>query len=71
MAERLVEALRSRKIKAVREAIKADPKAARGARAVVEAGRLAFQGALELLHRNGADLNAIWRGYRALHSLLQ
>jgi ankyrin repeat protein len=71
LAERLIEALRSRKIKAVREAIKADPKAARGARPVVEAGRLAFRAALELLHRNGADLNAIWRGYRALHSLLQ
>ena len=71
MADRLIEALRSRKIKAVQEAIKADPKAARGARPVVEAGRLAFRAALELLHRNDADLNAIFRGYRALHSLLQ
>jgi hypothetical protein len=71
VAERLIEALRSRNIKAVREAIRADPKAVCGARPVVEAGRLAFRAALELLHRNGADLNAIWRGYRALHSLLQ
>jgi hypothetical protein len=71
VADRLIDALRSRNIKAVRDAIKADPKAARGARAVVEAGRLAFHAALELVHRSGADLNAIWRGYRALHSLLQ
>lgn len=40
-------------------------------RAVVEAARLAFTKALALLHKNGADLNGSWRGYRPLHALLQ
>jgi hypothetical protein len=35
------------------------------------AGRLAFQGALELLVKPGADLNAPFRNYRPLHALLQ
>ena len=32
---------------------------------------MAFQPAIALLHQNGADLNATWRGYRPLHALLQ
>src|SRR5947209_5783663 len=71
MPDKLIEALRSGKLAAVRVIVKQDPKAARRARPIVEAGRLAFQPALALLHRNGGDLNAIFRGYRALHSLLQ
>lgn len=71
MADALIEALRSGKLSAVRAAIRADPEKARHARNVAEAGRLAFQKAFELLHKNGADLNAIWRGYRPLHALLQ
>jgi ankyrin repeat protein len=71
MADVLIEALRSGKLSAVRAAIKAAPEKARHARNVVEAGRRAFQKAFELLQKNGADLNAIWRGYRPLHALLQ
>ena len=67
----IIQALRSGKLAGVRAAIQADPERARSPRAVVEAGRLAFQKAFDLLVRNGADLNAIWRGYRPLHSLLQ
>src|SRR4051794_39081961 len=67
----LIAALRTRDLKAVRAAIAADPKAARGARAIVEAGRLAFQPALALLVKAGADLNATFRNYRPLHALLQ
>jgi ankyrin repeat protein len=67
----LIEALRRGKVASVRAALRADPDAARRPRPAVEAGRLAFQKALELLHRNGADLNASWRGYRPLHALLQ
>jgi len=67
----LIEALRAGKVTRVRAAIKSDPKAARHARVMVEAARLAFQPAAALLHRAGADLNAIWRGYRPLHALLQ
>jgi ankyrin repeat protein len=32
---------------------------------------MGFQAALELLHRNGADLNGIYRNYRPLHNLIQ
>ena len=71
MADAMIEGLRSGKLAGVRAAIQADPKGARNARAIVEAGRLAFQKAIELLHRNGADLNAASRGYRPLHALLQ
>src|SRR5690242_3674835 len=71
MADPLIEALRSGKLAGVRAAIKADPARARRPRVVVEAGRLAFQQALELLEYHGADLNASHRGYRPLHSLLQ
>lgn len=69
--DELIEALRAGKLAAVRAAIEADPKKALSSRPVVVAGRRAFQKALDLLHRNGADLNGIWRGYRALHALLQ
>ena len=58
-------------MKAVRAAIAADPKAARSARAVGEAGRLAWREAFELLVAAGADLNAPYRNYRPLHALLQ
>src|SRR2546421_3368741 len=67
----LIEAIRSGDLKAVRAAIAADPKGARGARAVGAAGGRAFQGALELLVKAGADLNAAFRNYRPLHALLQ
>lgn len=39
--------------------------------AVVEAGRLADLASLKRLHAAGADLNASWRQYRALHALIQ
>jgi ankyrin repeat protein len=41
------------------------------ARAVVGAAQRADREALAALHAQGADLNAIWRGYRALHALIQ
>ncbi len=41
------------------------------ARAVVDAGRRADRKALAALLAKGADLNAVWRGYRALHALIQ
>jgi ankyrin repeat protein len=37
----------------------------------VEAARIASQPGLELLFQCGADLNAVWRGYRPLHALIQ
>ncbi|HYW45938.1 MAG TPA: ankyrin repeat domain-containing protein [Bryobacteraceae bacterium] len=71
MADALIGALRARKLSAVRAAVKAKPEAARHPRAILEASRLAFQQALELFHRNGADMNAAWRNYRPLHALMQ
>lgn len=41
------------------------------ARAVVEAGRLVWIQGLELLVEHGADLDASYRNYRALHALIQ
>jgi len=41
------------------------------ARAVVDAARRADRKALAALLAQGADLNGAWRGYRALHALLQ
>jgi hypothetical protein len=67
----LIQALRAGKLAGVRAAVKADPQEAKRPRAMVEAGRLAFQAAMGLLHRNGSDLNATLRGYRPLHALLQ
>jgi ankyrin repeat protein len=69
----LIEALRSGKLSAVRAAIAVPAGQASGLpnRAVVIAAGRAFTKALALLRKNGADLNGSWRGYRALHALLQ
>lgn len=67
----LVDAIKSRDIAAVRAAIKADPKSVKAPRAVLAAGGGAFQAALVLLKKHGADLNASFKGYRALHAIIQ
>ncbi|HXM41248.1 MAG TPA: ankyrin repeat domain-containing protein [Bryobacteraceae bacterium] len=64
-------ALREGNLEALRAAIAADPELARQPRLVVAAGGRAMQPALALLKKAGADLNASWRNYRALHALLQ
>ncbi len=71
MADELIDALRSGDVARVRLAIERNPQAARHARAIGEAAGLAFQAALELLVKHGADLNGTWRGYRPLHNLIQ
>jgi ankyrin repeat protein len=68
---KLIEAIRARDLPALRRAIAADPKGARGARAVGTAGGHAFREGLELLVNAGADLNAAYRNYRPLHALIQ
>src|SRR5690349_7984899 len=40
-------------------------------RAIMEAGRLAWKPGLALLVKHGADLNASYRNYRAIHALIQ
>src|SRR5580704_13863582 len=67
----LIEALRARDLAAARAAIKADPKSALNPRAAGTAAGHAFQPGLALLKKRGADLNAVWRGYRPLHNLIQ
>ena len=67
----LVECLRSRNLTAVKAFLRADPEAARSAQVVGEAARLGWKNALELLIKYGADLNAGFRNYRPLHSVIQ
>lgn len=67
----VIDALRSGSLALLKAALDKDPKGALAPRLVVEAGRLGWKNALALLKRHGADLNARWRGYRALHSLIQ
>jgi ankyrin repeat protein len=71
MPNELIEALRSGDLARVRKAIQSDPKEACRPNALCEAAGLAFQPALALLVKHGADLNAAWRGYRPLHNLIQ
>jgi ankyrin repeat protein len=71
MPDALGEALKSGHPEALRQALATGPKPASLARAVVSAGGRALQEALEILQHNGANLNAVWRGYRPLHALLQ
>jgi ankyrin repeat protein len=68
---KIAECLRKGDLAELKAFIKANPTSARDSKAVVEAGRLGWKEALELLKRNGADLNASTRNYRALHSLIQ
>lgn len=70
MAEGVV-AIRSKDIGALERLLDADPALARKAQLVVDAGGAANRAPLELLASRGADLNARWRGYRALHALIQ
>jgi len=67
----LLQALRTRHMTAVRAALKTDPEAAKNPRAIGQAAGAAFLAGLQLLHKNGADLNAVWRNYRPLHNLMQ
>lgn len=71
MADRLIDAIRTRKLAEVRAAVPVGQASGLSNRTVVEAPRLAFTKALALLHKSGADLNGTWRGYHPLHALLQ
>lgn len=67
----VIDALRSGSLALLEPALKKAPKSPQLPRAVVEAGRQGWKEALMVLKRHGADLNAKWRGYGALHSLIQ
>lgn len=70
-SRKLIEALRDGDLADVKVLVKRDPEVARSPQVIVEAGRLGWVEALELLVKTGSDPNAAWRGYRALHALIQ
>jgi len=70
-SRKLIEALRAGDLTDVKVLVRRNPDAARSPQVITEAGRLGWKEAIEVLLKNGADLNAISRGYRALHSLIQ
>ena len=57
MADELIDAIRGGKLAAARAAVKAGPEAARQPKYMVAAGRLGSLPIIQLLHRNGSDLN--------------
>ena len=67
----IVDALKSGSLPLLKAAVEKDAKGAHSARPVVTAGRIGWKEALAVLKAHGADLNGKWRGYRALHSLIQ
>lgn len=69
--KKLMAALRAGDLTDVKALVRRDPEAARSSQVIVEAGRLGWKEALDLLLKNGADPNAMSRGYRPLHSLIQ
>jgi ankyrin repeat protein len=71
MADELIDAIRGAKLAAVRAAVKADPEAARHPKYMVAAGRLGSLPIIQLLHRNGSDLNASYKKYSALSNVIQ
>lgn len=68
---KLIEALRAGDLTDLKVLVRRDPDAARSPQVITEAGRLGWKEAIDLLLKNGADVNAMSRGYRALHSLIQ
>jgi len=67
----LLTQIRSNNLAGLKTALKADPASARSPRVIVEAGRLGLQPVLAALVRAGADINAVYRGYGAIHALIQ
>ncbi len=70
-ADQLLEFVKARDLSGMRKIIKASPDAARAPRPVGAAGGMAWKEGLQLLIDHHADLNAIWRGYRPMHALIQ
>jgi hypothetical protein len=71
MADALISAIRGGKLAAVRTAVKANPGAARHPKYMVAAGQLGSLSILQLVHRNGSDINAAYKNYTALSNLIQ
>ena len=69
--KKMIEALRAGDLTDLTVLIRRSPAAAGSPQVIVEAGRLGWKEALDVLLQNGADPNAVFRGYRPLHSLIQ
>ncbi len=67
----LLQALQAGDMSAIRAALKENPAWAKNPRAPNTAASHANLPALQLLHKHGADLNAVWRNYRPIHNLMQ
>jgi ankyrin repeat protein len=67
----LIECLRSGDLARLNALVRSNPESARSPQVIGEASRLGWAEALQLLVKSGADLNASWRNYRPLHSLIQ
>lgn len=67
----IIDMIRAGDSAAVKAALARDPSIAKKAQFITEAGRVADLAILKLMKNAGADLNAIFRGYRPLHSLIQ
>lgn len=70
-SEGVIEAIRTKKLAALRTAIEAHPNEAGHPRAILEASRIAWKDGIRLLLAAGADPNATWRNYRPIHALIQ
>lgn len=64
-------ALKRSDLHGLEAALGSDPSLARKPQVVLTAAGLARRDVFKLLVAHGADLNVQWRGYRALHSLIQ
>lgn len=69
--EAVMAAIKARDLVGLRVAAAKDLKTARSPRALIAAGFEAWKPALVLLHKIGADLNESYKGYRALHGVVQ
>lgn len=70
-ADQLLELVKARDLAGMRAILKAHPESVKGPRPVGAAAGGAWKEGLALLKKHGADFNAVWRGYRPLHALIQ
>lgn len=71
MLEKMLEAIEEQDVETVNKLLNRMPELALTSRVICEAGRVAYQKTLVALHRQGADLNGMYRGYRPIHALIQ
>src|SRR5262245_47095904 len=70
-ADQLVELVKAGNLAGVTRLLGNYPDAARTPRPALAAAGMAWRDCLQVLQSHGADLNAMWRGFRPLHALMQ